>query len=82
MPISQKLDMIGKTETRFGITYQIKCHHIQDNKDCLTSVLGYEPAALTVHPPRTAEGGFIFLYRCLGFPKKCPRRKACDFRNY
>ena len=23
--------------------------------------LGYEPADLTVHPPRTAEGGFIFF---------------------
>ena len=26
------------------------------------SILGYEPADLTVHPPpRTAEGGFIFF---------------------
>ena len=24
-------------------------------------VVGYEPADLTVHPPRTAEGGFIFF---------------------
>ena len=23
--------------------------------------IGYEPADLTVHPPRTAEGGFIFF---------------------
>ena len=33
-------------------------------------------------PPRTAEGGFIFFYRCLVFPKKCPQRKACAFRSY
>ena len=39
--------------------------------------LGFEPADLTVHPsPRTAEGGFIFSYRCLVFPKKCPQMKA------
>ena len=32
--------------------------------------VGYEPADLTVHsPPRTAEGGFIFLYMCLVFQK-------------
>ena len=24
-------------------------------------ILGYEPADLTVHPPRTVEGGFIFF---------------------
>ena len=32
-------------------------------KILLVSVLGYEPADLTVHPPppRTAEGGFIFF---------------------
>ena len=41
------------------------------------SIIGYVPADLTVHPPpRTAEGGFIFLYRCLVFPKKCPQMKA------
>ena len=46
-------------------------------------VIEYEPANLTVHPPpRTAEGGFIFLYRCLVFPKKCPKRKTCAFRSY
>ena len=40
--------------------------------------IGYEPADLTVHPPPpiAAEGGFIFLYRCLVFIKKCPQRKA------
>ena len=33
------------------------------NIDMILSVLGYEPADLTVHPPppRTAEGGFIFF---------------------
>ena len=36
-------------------------------------VIGYEPADLIMHPlPRTAEGGFIFSYRCLVFPNKCP----------
>ena len=37
-------------------------------------VIGYEPADLTVHhpspPPRTAEVGSFFSYRCLVFPKK------------
>ena len=43
----------------------------------LLKLLGYEPADLKVHPPpRNAEGGFIFSYRCLVFPKKCPQRKA------
>ena len=33
-------------------------------------IIGYEPADLTLHPPPpTAEGRFIFLYRCLVFPK-------------
>ena len=45
--------------------------------------IGYEPADLTVHPPpKTIEGGFIFLYRCLVFPNKCPQRKACTFLSY
>ena len=28
---------------------------------CLHSDISYEPADLTVHAPRTAEGGFIFF---------------------
>ena len=44
--------------------------------------IGYEPADLTVHPPpppRTAEGGFIFSYRCLVFPKKMSSKESLCF---
>ena len=45
--------------------------------------IGYEPADLTVHPPpELPRVGSFFSYRCLVFPKKCPQRKACAFRNY
>ena len=48
-----------------------------------TTVLGYEPADLTVPPPpELPRVGSFFSYRCLVFPKKCPQRKACAFRNY
>ena len=46
-------------------------------------IVGYEPADLTVHPPpELPRVGSFFSYRCLVFPKKCPQRKACAFRNY
>ena len=42
--------------------------------------IGYEPADLTVTPPpRTAEGGFIFSYRCLVFQKNVLRGKPVLF---
>ena len=46
--------------------------------DLMTSVIGYEPADLTVHPPppELPRVGSFFPYRCLVFPKKCPQRKA------
>ena len=34
---------------------------IVDNNVNITVVIGYEPADLTVHPPRTAEGGLIIF---------------------
>ena len=42
------------------------------------SLVGYEPADLTVHPPppELPRVGSLFLYRCLVFPKKCPQRRA------
>ena len=42
------------------------------------TILGYEPADLTVHPPppELPRVGSFFSYRCLVFPKKCPQRKA------
>ena len=47
-------------------------------------LIGYEPADLTVHPPppELPRVGSFFSYKCLVFPKKCPQRKACAFRNY
>ena len=45
------------------------------NIERLRISLGYEPADLTVHPPRIAEGGFIFSYRCLVFPQNVFKRK-------
>ena len=47
-------------------------------------ILGYEPADRTVHPPppELPRVGSFFSYRCLVFPKKCPQKKACAFRNY
>ena len=52
--------------------------HITINIKTRIKLIGYEPADLTVHPHplRTGESGFIFLYRCLVFPKKSPQRKA------
>ena len=43
--------------------------------------IGYEPADLTVHPPppRAGEGGFIFSYRCLVFPKNVLKGKPVLF---
>ena len=49
------------------------------------TIIGYEPAYLTVHhPPELPRVGSFFLYKCLRLvlPKKCPQRKACAFRNY
>ena len=45
------------------------------------TLLGYEPADLTVHPPppRTAEGGFIFLHRCVVFPTNVLKGKLVLF---
>ena len=50
-----------------------------------STMVGYEPADLTVHsppPPELSRVGSFFSYRCLVFPKKCPQRKACTFLSY
>ena len=46
--------------------------------------VGYEPADPTVHPPPSElpRVGAFFSYRCLVFPKICPQRNACNFRDY
>ena len=37
-------------------------HFVYDMYIVVDSLIGYEPADLTVHPPpRTAEGGFIYF---------------------
>ena len=41
--------------------YHISAISIDENLAMSANILGYEPADLTVHPPRTAEGGFIFF---------------------
>ena len=77
------------------LSMHIKCINIHTCIFCLVKIhhdlfiysvclLDYEPATLTVQPPppRTAEGGFIFLYMCLVFPKKCPQKKSSIFRSY
>ena len=52
-------------------------HYVECSKQ-LYSIIGYEPADLTVHPPppELPRVGSFFSYRCLVFPKKCPQRKA------
>ena len=39
------------------------------------SLLGYEPADLTVHPPPPRRVGSFFSYRCLVFPKNVLKGK-------
>ena len=45
---------------------------------CVLCLIGYEPADLTVHPLRTAEGEFIFFrigVYCLVFSKNAFKEK-------
>ena len=42
-------------------------------------IVGYEPADLTVHPPRTAEGGFIFFVKVSSVPKKMSSKESLCF---
>ena len=46
-------------------TFKVSLFALNHECTCWSSLfIGYEPADLTVHPPRTAEGGFIFF--CIG----------------
>ena len=47
------------------------------------SILGYEPAGLTMHPhPKRSRVGSFFLHRCLVLPKCFPQRKSGFCRRY
>ena len=37
------------------------CVQSPDQSHPMHTIIGYEPANLTVHPPQTVEGGFIFF---------------------
>ena len=48
------------------------------------SIIGYEPADLTVHPPppKRSRVGSFFSHRCLVPPKFFPQRKSGFCRRY
>ena len=43
------------------ITVAQTCSIVLIAVDYIITVIGYEPADLTVHPPKTIEGGLIFF---------------------
>ena len=43
--------------------------------------IGYEPAGLTVHPPRIIEGGFIFLAWVCSATKIFPQKKVKAYKT-
>ena len=54
--------LMTSTETTFSWSGMFANGGFANNSHVLaTCIIGYEPADLTVHPPRTAEGGFIFF---------------------
>ena len=47
---------------------------------CRQTLIGYEPAGLTVHPPpRMIEGGFIFFVWVSSVTKNFSSKKKVDF---
>ena len=48
------------------------------------TLIGYEPADLTVHPPpkKRSRVGSFFSHRCLVSPKNFPQRKSGFCRRY
>ena len=51
--------------------------------ELLLTVLGYEPAGLTMHPPpKRSRVGSLFSHRCLVLPKFFPQRKSGFCRRY
>ena len=42
------------------------------------TMIGYEPAEASLVSPKTAKGGFFFLYRYLVFPKKMSSNESLN----
>ena len=63
-----------------------QCHRHCTVYISIVSVLGYEPADLTVHPPppppKRSRVGSFFSHRCLVPPKFFPQRKSGFCRRY
>ena len=59
MDLSKTFDSLSHDIVLNKLTY----YGVKNSANDLLSsyLLGYEPADLTVHPPRTAEGVFIFF---------------------